>query len=510
MNDLAPGKTATATPYSGFDCLPIAGQWRRGKSNHVLPDRNPYTGEVILEIPQGDRNDLEEAYAAAAKAQIAWAAGLPSTRSAVFGRAAEIMESRREEIVWWLIRESGSTRLKASLEFETTHAIMLWAASLPYQVNGQILPTDVPGKQGRVDRKPVGVVGVISPWNWPLHLTARSLAPALAVGNAAVVKPASDTPVTGGVLLAKILEEAGLPPGVLSVMIGAGSEIGDAFVTHHVPRVISFTGSTPVGRHIYELAAKATILKRVELELGGNAPFVVLHDANLDRALDAAVFGKFLHQGQICMSINRLIIAANLYDTFVERFADRVRELKYGDPDRPDTMVGPIINENQLKGLLDRIDAAKSSGARLVVGGEPQGLVLPPHVFADVTNDSKLAREEIFGPIAPVIRAQDDDDALRIADTTEYGLAGSVFTQDLERGVRAAEHLQIGMVHINDQPVLDLPNSPFGGEKNSGIGRFNGSWAIEAFTTDQWVTVQHQPHSYPWDARAIKGGWFGS
>jgi aldehyde dehydrogenase (NAD+) len=510
MNDIGPAKIVTPPAYAGFDRLPIAGQWRQGKSNRRLTDRNPYTGEIILEIPQGDGNDLETAYAAAATAQIAWSATLPSLRLAIFRRAAEIMEARREEIVSWLIHESGSTRLKASLEFETTHAIMLWASTVPLQVEGQILPTDVPGKEGRVYRNPVGVVGVISPWNWPLHLSARSLAPALAVGNAVVIKPASDTPVTGGLLLAKILEEAGLPPGVLSVIIGAGSEIGDAFVTHAVPRVISFTGSTPVGPHIYELAAKALILKRVELELGGNSPFVVLHDADLDQSLDAAVFGKFLHQGQICMSVNRLIVADNLYDTFVERFTERVKALKYGDPDLPDTMVGPIINKSQLKGLVDRIDAAKASGAHLVAGGEPQGLVLPPHVFAEVSNDSELAQREIFGPIAPIIRAQDDGDALRIANATEYGLAGSVFTQDRERGVRFARQLQIGMVHVNDQPALDLPNSPFGGEKNSGIGRFNGRWAIEAFTTDQWITLQHQPHSFPSDARAIKGGWFGS
>jgi aldehyde dehydrogenase (NAD+) len=253
-------------------------------------------------------------------------------------RAAEVMEARGEEIISWLVRESGSTRLKATLEYESTHAILLWASSVPDQVEGRILPTDVPGKEGGARCKPVGVVGVISPWNWPLHLSSRSLAPALAVGNAAVLKPASDTPVTGGLLVAKIFEEAGLRPGVLNVIIGPGSEIGDAFVIHPVPQVISFAGSTPVGRHIGERAAKASILKRVELELGGNSPFVVLHDADLDQAVEAAVFGKFL-QGQICMSVNRVIVDDNLYEAFVERFADRVKAIKVGDPDEPDTLV---------------------------------------------------------------------------------------------------------------------------------------------------------------------------
>lgn len=509
MNDVAYRPPEGPSPYTGFDRLLIGGAWRPGRGQSTFKDHNPYTGEIILEIPEGDRGDLDAAYTSAAKAHPDWAAALPTERAAVMHRAAEVMEARREEIISWLVRESGSTRLKATLEYESTHAIMLWASSVPDQVEGRILPTDVPGKEGSACRKPVGVVGVISPWNWPLHLTSRSLAPALAVGNAAVLKPASDTPVTGGLLVAKIFEEAGLPPGVLNVIIGPGSEIGDAFVTHPVPRVISFTGSTAVGRHIGELAAKASILKRVELELGGNSPFVVLHDADLDHAVEAAVFGKFLHQGQICMSVNRVIVDDSLYDAFVERFADKVKAIKVGDPDEPDTLVGPIINEAQLKGLVEKIREARTSGARQVVGGEPQGLVLPPHVFADVGNASRLAREEIFGPIAPVIRAHGDDDALRIANDTEYGLAGCVFTRDLDRGARFAQRLEVGMAHVNDQPVLDLPNSPFGGEKNSGVGRFNGPWAIEAFTTDQWVTVQRAPHDYPMDARRVKGAWAG-
>ena len=376
-------------------------------------------------------------------------------------------------------------------------------------VEGRILPADAPGKESRVYRQPVGVVGVISPWNWPLQLTARSLFPALAVGNAVVVKPASDTPITGGLLHAKILEEAGMPPGVLSVTVGAGSEIGDAFVTHPTPRVISFTGSTPVGRHIAKLAAESALIKRVELELGGNSPFVVLDDADLEQSVEAAVFGKFLHQGQICMITNRFIIDERLYDAFAEQFAGRVRQLKVGDPDEPDTMIGPLINQSQFDGLLKRIEEARASGARELVGGPPQRWVLPPHVFADVANDHPLAREELFGPVAPLIRAKGEAHALHLANDTPYGLSSAVFTGDLERGVRFAERLEAGMTHVNDQPVNDLPFSPFGGEKNSGIGRFNGRWAVDAFTTDHWVTVQHAPRRYPADARQLHGPWAG-
>ncbi len=501
--------TPATTAYPDFETLPIAGDWRPGHGTGVNRDRNPFTGETLAEIPQASRDDLDQAYAAAAEAQRTWGAMLPAERSEVLRRAAGVMEARRGEIVDWLIRESGSTRLKAALEWDAVHAVMLEASALAHLVEGRIMPADAPGKESRVYRKPVGVVGVISPWNWPLQLSNRSVAPALAVGNAVVLKPASDTPITGGLLLARLYEEAGLPPGVLSVIVGSGSEIGDAFVSHPVPRVISFTGSTPVGRGILRQVADAAILKRVELELGGNSPFVVLDDADLEQTLDAAVFGKFLHQGQICMIANRFIVDEALYDAFVDGFAARVRALKVGDPAEPDTVVGPIINRSQLEGLQEKIAGARAAGAREVVGGEARGQVLPPHVFADVTNDMPIASEENFGPIAPIIPARGEEEALAMANATEHGLSSAVFTRDLQRGLRVALRIEAGMAHVNDQPVNDLPFSPFGGEKNSGIGRFNGKWAVHAFTTDQWVTIQHTPRAYPLHADLLEGPFGG-
>jgi aldehyde dehydrogenase (NAD+) len=291
----------------------------------------------------------------------------------------------------------------------------------------------------------------------------------------------------------------------VNVIAGSGDEIGDAFVTHAIPRVISFTGSTKVGRGVAELAARAQIIKRVELELGGNCPFVVLADAPLEQTLDAAIFGRFLHQGQICMSANRFIIDAAIYDEFAQRFAERARAVKCGDPADDDTLVGPIINERQLDSLLKRIDRARQEGARELIGGKPEGLVLPPHVFRDVRNDMTIAREESFGPVAPLIRVSGEEDALRTANDTEQGLSACVFTRDLERGARFALRMASGMAHVNDQPVNDLANCPFGGEKNSGIGRFGGEWAIEAFTTDQWLTVQHEPRVFPKRAGEVSG-----
>ena len=496
-------------PYAGFEQQWIGGRSRSGRSKGRLTDRDPYTNEVIVEITHADQQDLEDAFASALQCAGEWSRSLPGERSAVLRRAAQVMEARHEEIVGWLIRESGSTRIKAELEWAAVHADMLEGSFVPYRMEGRILPSDVPGKECRVLRKPVGVVAVISPWNWPLQLSARSVAPALAVGNAVVLKPASDTPVTGGLLLARIFEEAGLPPGVLSVVIGAGSEIGDAFVRHPAARVVSFTGSTPVGRGIARQAAEAPLIKRVELELGGNSPFVVLGDADLERAVDAAVFGKFLHQGQICMITNRFIVEASVHDEFVDRFVERTRKLKVGDPNDPETLVGPIINRSQLQGLQQIIQDARANGARQLLGDEAQGQVLPPHVFADVRNDMPLAREEIFGPVAPILRAADEGEALRIANDTSYGLSSCVFSRDIERATRFATQLQAGMAHVNDQTVNDLPNNPFGGEKNSGIGRFGGDSAVDAFTTIQWLTVQHEPRSYPQNAALLRGPWAG-
>lgn len=489
--------SAGSTRYSDFSHLYLAGRWTEGRGEKQVTSDNPYDGSRLATLSGASEADIDAAYRAAAEAQPAWEAKAPAERGALLLRVAEIMEARREEIVEWLIAEAGSTRLKAILEHGLVQSFFRAAAALPHMVEGRLPPSDEPGKESRAYRKAVGVVGLISPWNWPLQLTARTLAPALAVGNAVVVKPASDTPVTGGLIFGRLLEEAGLPEGLVSVLPGSGSEIGDFMVQHPVPRVISFTGSTPVGRGIAAKMADSAILKRLELELGGNGPLVVLADADLDRAVEAAVWGKFLHQGQICMIANRIIVEAPIHDAFVERFVEKARGLQAGDPDDPDSFIGPIINKSQLDGLLEKIEKARQAGCRELLGGEPEGLVLPPHVFTEVPEDAELASEEIFGPIAPVLRARDAEDALRIANATEYGLSSAVFTGDLEKGTRFARRLEAGMAHVNDQPVNDLPFSPFGGEKNSGLGRFNGRWAIDAFTTEQWVTLQHEPRPYP-------------
>jgi aldehyde dehydrogenase (NAD+) len=495
--NIATNIKSKSSVYNNLGKQFVAGRWRDGRAGSLLADLDPYKGSEILTIALANREDLDEAFAAAAEAQREWDATLPGEKAAVFHRAAVIMEERHEEIVSWLIRESGSTRMKSEMEWQATRAMTLEAASFPYRVEGRILPVDVPGKESRVYRRPLGVVGVISPWNWPMYLTHRSVAAALAVGNGVVVKPADDTPVTGGLLMAAMLDEAGLPKGLLNVVVGSIAEIGDAFTLHPTPRFISFTGSTRVGKHIGSLAATGDNLKRVALELGGNAPLVVLDDADIDLAVKSAVFGRFLHQGQICMSVNRIIVDTAVYDEFASKFVQRVKSLKFGDPNNPDTAIGPVINKRQLDGMVSRIKEARSNGLKQALGGEPEGLVLPPHVFVEVGNGSELAQAEQFGPIVPLIRADGEAEALRLANDTQFGLSSAVFTRDEGRGLRFALQVQAGMTHVNDMSVNDNPNNPFGGEKNSGIGRFGGDWIIAELTTDHWITVQHEPRTYP-------------
>lgn len=487
----------TPTPYQNLALQPLAGQWRLGSSPFQLQVLNPYTGDELLKLNLATQEDMNEAFYTAREAQVDWAATSPAERTAILLKVVDVFDQRREEIIEWLVKESGSTRIKAQIEWGAARAITLEAASFPSRVQGSILPNDIPGKESRVYRKPIGVVGVISPWNFPLHLSQRSVAPALALGNAVVIKPASDTPITGGLLLAHIFAEAGLPQGVLSVVVGAGSEIGDAFVAHEVPGFISFTGSTAVGLNIGRITCGGQYLKHVALELGGNSPFVVLADADVEQAVNAAVVGKFLHQGQICMAVNRIIVEEPLLEEFTHRYVERVKKLKYGDPSDSDTVVGPVINEKQLQGLLEKIKTAKKEGATVLVSGEPQGNVLPPHIFGNVTADMEIAREEIFGPLVGIQSAKNEQHAMQLANQSAYGLSSAVFSGDLDRGVRFAQGIHAGMTHVNDMPVNDAPNAAFGGEKGSGLGRFNGEWAIQEFTRDHWITVQHKPRNYP-------------
>lgn len=475
----------------------IDGKWLIGRSARRLDNRNPYNNEQLLDSSLASIADLDEAYSAAHASQTSWKLVPTAERVRLVHALASIMERRSGEIIEWLIRESGSTRGKATFECFHTINMVRESGSLPFQVEGKILTSYKPGKQSFVFREPLGVVGVISPWNFPLYLSLRSVVPAVALGNTVVLKPASDTPVTGGLLIAHLFEEAGFPAGVLNVVVGAGSEIGDAFVEHLVPSLISFTGSTDIGRGVGRIAVGGKHIKRVALELGGNAPLVVLDDADVEAAAHAAVVGRFLHQGQVCMSVNRVVVDRSVYDTFAELVQERVSKLAYGDPSLDHTVIGPVINQSQLSGLLRKIQSSREDGLEYLFGGDPQGLVLPPHLFGRVDPSNKLASEETFGPILPMIIAENENHALELANATEFGLSSAVFTNDMDRGLRFASGIVSGITHINDITIDDHPNAPFGGEKNSGLGRFNGHYAIDEFTRAHWVTWQKGHHNYP-------------
>ncbi|MBP6116708.1 MAG: aldehyde dehydrogenase family protein [Neisseriaceae bacterium] len=482
--------------YEQFDLQPIGHQLRPGATEAVLTDVDPYTQAPILTLRMANQADVDEAYETAATEQVAWAQTLPNARAQVLRQVATIIEARFDELTQWLVKESGSTVLKAGIELDSAKNIVLASAAMVNNAHGLILPSAIEHQESHAYRAPLGVIGVISPWNFPFHLSMRSVAPALALGNAVVIKPASDTPVTGGLLLAKIFAEAGLPSGLLSVVVGAGRDIGDYFVTHPVPALISFTGSSQVGHRVGQMAMGQP-LKRVALELGGNAPLVVLDDADVEEAAHAAVVGRFLHQGQICMSTNRVIVAESIHDAFVAAVLKRVKALKVGSPAEPDTVVGPLINPQQVASVRAKIEQAKKDGATLLFGGEIKGQLVPPHVFVDVQPEWDIAAEETFGPVLPILKAKDDAHALVLANASQYGLSSAVFTQDQARGLRFARGIRAGMTHINDISVDDQTNAPFGGEKNSGLGRFNGPWVLEEFTRLQWVTIQTQPRPYP-------------
>lgn len=481
-----------------FDKQFIAGKWLTGNdSDHVNEDKNPYSQETIVTIQGANTDDVDKAYQAAKQAQREWMKKTPQERSAIIEKAANLMEERQAEIVDWLIKEGGATKIKAGLEASLAQGITREAATFPMRSEGKVLPTNKPGEESFVTHRPLGVIGIISPWNFPFHLTMRSLAPALAAGNGVVIKPASDSPVTGGLLPAKFFADAGVPEGLVNVTVGSGSEIGDYFVEHPIPSFISFTGSTAVGKNIASHAMSGKKIKQVALELGGNSPFIVLEDADLEEAAQALVVSKFMHSGQICMAANRAIVVASVFDEFVEKVVARVKELTVGDPSKDETVVGPIINQKQTEQIQKIVEKAKEAGAEFLIEGGVEGQVVEPSVLISEDPALEIFHEEIFGPVLPILKVKDAEAAIEAANDTEYGLSSALFTKDLNKGRLLANQIEAGMCHINGLTVDDQPNAPFGGEKNSGIGRFNGEWVLEEFTRVQWVTTQSGNGQYP-------------
>jgi acyl-CoA reductase-like NAD-dependent aldehyde dehydrogenase len=475
----------------------IGGEWVDAADGATFDDLDPFTGDVVAHVPAGKREDARLAIEAAAGAFPAWSQTPPAERQRVFLKAGDILESRQDEVVSWLARETGSTFGFGMFQMGFVPGLFRQAAGLAYAPMGEIIPSDV-GAFSMGLRRPVGVVGAIAPWNAALILSARAISAPLALGNTVVLKPSELSPYSGGLLWGEIFAEAGLPPNVLNVVThapGEAQDIGDELVENPHVRRINFTGSTATGRKLAEAAGRN--LKRVVLELGGYNPLIVLADADLDYAVDATTFGAFLHQGQICMSARRIIVERPIADRFVERLADKTSGLKAGDPKEHDTIIGPLINESALDMVKGRVDEAVQKGAKVLAGGEAVGPCYRATLLADVPEDSEFARLETFGPVAAIEVVDSADEAVERANATDYGLASGILTSDTDKGFALAQRIEAGIVHVNDQPVGDEPQMPFGGVKESGWGRFGGSAAIQEFTDLHWVTIQRGPHPFP-------------
>lgn len=474
----------------------LNGEWTEGLSGRTFENVNPYDRTVIHTIRLATAKQLEEAFEAAKKAQKEWGKTSAEERKAVLRKVAEFLKKNQDKIKNIISRETGGSAIKAEVELGLTIGLVEEAVNMAEKLHEvREIKSDIEGKVNRVYRLPLGVITSISPFNFPMNLSIRTIAPAVALGNSVVHKPDIQTALTGGSIIARAFEYAELPKGVFNCILTDIEEIGDAMLTTPHSPLISFTGSTAVGKHIGQIAG--SMLKRVALELGGNNPFVVLADANVDRAVDAAVFGKFIHQGQICMIINRIIVHKDKYDEFVEKFVEKVKKLPYGDPTDPNTVIGPLINEAQIEKALNIIEKAKKEGAKMVLEGKRVGNILTPTVFIDVNNRSTLAQTELFSPIATILKAESDDHAIEMANDTEYGLSSAIFTEDVSEGEQLALKIESGMTHINDQTVNDSPTIPFGGTKSSGMGRFGNPWVVEEFTMTKWVSIQKKYREFP-------------
>lgn len=489
-----PRDTSGFSTQADWDALFIDGEWREAPDLDREEVTNPATGEIITTVPKATEEDVDEAFDAAVAAQKEWEDTSPAKRADVVRRAADILDEHAEEVREWIAVETGGTEPKQDIEHGGAVTFTYDAAQFAFRASGNHTRSKIPGKDNLIKRVPAGVVGVITPWNVPLKLSIRVVAPAIALGNAVVLKPASETPITGGHILARIFEQAGLPDGVLNVVTGDGSVVGDRVSSHPAGSVLAFTGSTEVGRMVAHNAIDHFALPA--LELGGNNPHVVLEDADVERAVNAGIFGSFWHQGQVCISINRHLVHESIYDEYAERLAERAAELPIGDPTDDDNVVGPIINEEQRDQILNFIEETVDQGAQLETGGGHDGLFVEPTVLTNVTNDMSAACNEHFGPVAPIIPFSSDEEGVELANDTEYGLAGSVHSRDVNRAEHVADQIRVGMIHINDQPVNAEPTAPFGGFKDSGVGRYNSDWIIDELTEPKWTSVQREPRSY--------------
>ena len=457
---------------------------------------DPFTERLASRASAAGPEDVAAAVEAASSAFTAWSKTGPTERRALLMKAAEIMDSKAAEFTKLMIEETGATAPWAGFNVMLAANILREAGAMTTQIAGEIIPSDKPGTLAMGVRQAAGVCLAIAPWNAPVILATRAIAMPIACGNTVVLKASEQCPGTHR-LIGTALTKAGLPAGVINVITNApedAAEIVAALVAHPAVRRINFTGSTKVGKIIAKLAAEH--LKPALLELGGKAPLVILDDADIDGAVNAAIFGAFMHQGQICMSTERIIVHQAIADEFVAKLAARAAQLPAGDP-RGHVVLGSLISLEAAKKMEALISDAEAKGAKLVAGGKRTGTVVEATLLDHVTSEMRIYSEESFGPVKPIIRVADEEEAIRVANDTEYGLSAAVFSRNIQRAMTIAARIESGICHINGPTLHDEAQMPFGGVKGSGYGRFGGKAAIAEFTDLRWITIEDAAQHYP-------------
>ena len=483
MNDMTPIRHAVGRTTHFID-----GRWSE-PGGRTFKDYNPYDGEVFAEVAAGGRAEAEAAVAAAAAAFPAWAAMAPRDRQTLFLKAADVVERRTRDVLNVMALETGSGAAFTMFQIRWSIDMLRQAASWGYLPVGEVLPSDTPGRFAMAVRKPLGVVAGFTPWNGAFSLAWRTVVLPMVFGNTVVLKPSEEAPLSAGLLIAEILDEAGFPPGVINVVThgpGEAGPIADVFFESPAVRSINFTGSSATGRMLAARAGQS--LKRIVLELGGYNPVLMLADADLGQAVDMTAFSGFFHQGQICMNARKVLVERPIHDAFVERLAAKVRTLPSGDPTTPGVVIGPLINDKALNSVDARVKDAVARGATLVTGGEAQGRNYAPTILTHVPAEAPITCEETFGPVVVVEAVDSAEEALAKAMDTPYGLCASILTGDPDRGLELAQRFNCGMVHVNGPTMASEPSLPNGGVKDSGWGR-SGHYAVEDFTEIRLTTV---------------------
>lgn len=476
--------------------LLIGGESRPATNNRTFSRTNPVTGEIASTAAAATPSDVAEAAEAASKAFPDWAQKGPAERRALLNKAADALEANTPDIIAKMRSETGATGGWAGFNCMLAAGMLREAAAMTTQISGEVIPSNKPGSLAMSQRKPLGVCLGIAPWNAPMILGVRAVAMAIACGNTAILKASELCPATHRAI-GTAFADAGFPPGVLNIVSNApqdAAEIVSALIAHPAVRHVNFTGSTNVGRIIASEAAKH--LKPVLLELGGKAPMVVLSDADLDGAVNGAAFGAFMNQGQICMSTERIIVEESIAEAFVSAFAAKANGLPAGNPNE-NVVLGSLITQEAAEKMDALIEDATAKGAIVVAGGTRDGTIHKATLLDHVTPDMRIYNEESFGPVKPIIRVKDAEAAVRVANDTSYGLAASVYSNDIKRALSVADQIESGICHINGPTVGDEAQMPFGGVKDSGYGRFGGKAAIDAFTTQRWVTIEDAQQHYP-------------